>query len=401
MKNLFLFTALSVLLLSCDKKIVTEYRDVPALRASSIYRGDSIYTYMQTYKDANSEMAESYIKKSSEAESNDLSTATYFVKRAITLNPKLEYYKKLASLLERSGDYEELTELYYPIVNSSYIRDNSDQSSQVFVFGQPDQDTYYEYLVAEVAARGYLYGDLIYNARELGFDIPELKKKLFSDKRLKIDATSEETKKMMLLFLSDEELTAYNKLESTFKEMLSSIKDVSPVFEINKLTVRNFQYDEFNGQNSNYELEGPSSSYIYMNYLLEKREKPDSWHQFNFTHITPIGDSLHAVIYAVDTSENACPIDMRHIYHRLVIYNKKAEIIDSKIVALQSGEQLITLQFNTNTFTSTVHKREWKKPYNKKDFDNYVTGTTQIKETSFLIKPDGKIIEQPVLAVSE
>jgi hypothetical protein len=356
---------------------------------------------MEKYKDTNSEMAESYIKKSAEAENNDLSLAVYYTKRAITVCPKLEYYKKLASLLERSGNYEELTELYYPIVNSSYITDNSGQSSQVFVFGQPDQDTYYEYLAAQVASRGYLYGDLIYNARDLGFDIPGLKKRLFSDKRLKIDAGSEETKKMMLLFLSEEELAAYNKLESTFKEMLSSIKDVSPVFEINKQTVHNFQYGDFNGQNSNYEMDGPSSSYIYMNYLLEKRNNADGWYQFNFNHIAPIGDSLQAVVYAVDSSENACPIDMRHIYHRLVIYNKKAEIIDSKIVALQSGDQLITTQFNTNTFTLTEWKREWKKPYDKKDFDNYLTGTIKIKESSFLIRPDGKIVEEAAIASAE
>jgi hypothetical protein len=399
-KALFIISALAFA--SCEKKIETEYNDVPALRASMIYRSDSVFNYMEKYKDANKDLSESYLKRSKELESSDLSMAVYCSKRAITLYPEVNSYKYLASLLERTSDFQELNELYFMLTHERYIKDDAHPNGDyIYLFGKPDEDTFYEYMASEILSRDYLYAGIVYEARESGYDVNKLKERLFSDKRLKIDMTTPEAKNMMLSFMTEEELEAYNKLESTFKNMLASIKDVSPVFEINENNVHNFKYGAFNGTEENYDMEGITESYVMVNYLKEKRENPDNWYKYNFDHVINIGDSVKAVIYSIDSSATACPVEMRHIYHRLVTYNPKAEIISSQIVALQSGERLMTLNYNMDKFTVTEHKRSWKKPYEKEEFDNYITGIEKVKESSFEILPDGTIRAVTVLAAAQ
>ena len=392
MKKTGLFIILSVSLLACEVKQETVYRDVPVLHASSIYQPDSVYFYAQKYGDSNKELAESYLKRSKEAEASDLEMAVYYCKRAITLNPVPENYKALSALLEKTGNYDEMYRSWVPLVEKRYIKDSLHPDGEyVYAFGNPDEASYLEYMVACMLAHGRLYSETVYDARELGLNVNSLKERFFSDKRMKIDMSTPEAKNTMLLFLSDEELASYNKLESTFKDMLSSIKDVAPVFEIDKDNVHEFRYNEFNGMEESDEMDGPTTSYLFVNYLKEKREHPDEWLRYNYNHVIDISDSVKAVIYAIDTSENACPVEMRHIYHRLVTYNRKAEIISSQVVALQSGERLTTLSYNMNKFTVTEYKRNWKKPYDKRDFDNYITGTEKLKESSYMILPDGRI----------
>jgi hypothetical protein len=401
MKKLDLIVILSVTLFACEKKIETEFHDVPALRASAVYNSDSVYSYMSEYKDVNKDMATSYLKKAQEAADNDVSQAVYCCKRAVTLYPVAESYKALASLLERTGDFKELNELYGFLTQTKYIKDEAHPNGErLYIFGKPDEDTYYEYMVSEILVRNYLYGGIVYEARENGFDVSKLKEKLFSDKRLKIDTTTPDAKNMMLLFLSEEELAAYNKLESTFKDMLASIKDVSPVFEINADNVNDFNYNDFNGMND-YEMEGPGMSYVFVNYLAEKRERPDEWYRYNYNHVIDINDSIKAVIYAIDTSETACPVQMRHIYHRLVTYNNKAEIKGSQVVAMQSGEKLLTLNYNMNKLSTTEYSRKWRNPYNIRNFDNYLTGIEKLKEASYEIQPDGTIREAVSIAAAQ
>lgn len=402
MKKLSLFIILSLVLFACEIKQETVYRDVPVLQASSIYQGDSVYFYAQKYGDANKELAQSYLKRSKEAENSDLAMAVYYCKRAITLYPVQEYYKDLAGLLEKTGNYRELFRSYIPLVEKAYVKDSAHSGGEyVYALGDPDEDTYLEFMVASMRANNRLYSETVYSAREQGLNVEKLKERFFSDKRLKIDMTTPEAKNMMLLFLTDEELTAYNKLESTFKDMLASIKDVAPVFEIDKDNVHDFRYNEFNGMDESEEMDGPTTSYLFVNYLKEKREHPDEWFRYNYNHVVDISDSVKAVIYAIDTSENACPVEMRHIYHRLVTYNTKAEIISSQIVALQSAGQLMTLSYNMSRFTVTEYKRNWKKPYEKRDFDNYITGTEKLKESSYLILPDGRIRDAEPVALAQ
>ena len=389
-------------LVACRQEPETEYTDISALRASAIYIPDSVYMYTKENGSNNLELANSYLEKSQAAEKDNFPMAIYYCKRAITLNPVMENYKKLALLLEKAGNYEELCRVYNLMVSESAVSDLGVYKS-IYLFDRPDEDLVAESMIAELRAYGNISSNSIYNAQNLDISLSDLKKKIFSDERVKIDMSTLAAKDMLLMFMSPAELEAFNKLPGTFRDFLASIKDASPVFEIDKNSVRRFQYDDFTGRNEEYDGDGPvkTTSYVYRSFLKEFRENPNSWVAFNYNHLLTINDSVTGVVYAIDSSVTACPIEMRQIYHRLVIYDPKADIITSRIVAIQSGELLKTVRFDFNKFTITEYKRSWKKPYEATDFDNFITGTEKVKETSYEITATGSINEVPAAVVVE
>lgn len=400
MKQTLYILLLFVSISACNNNTETEYKEVTAIRASDLYLGDTVHSYMQRNKDIYASIADSYLKRSAEAAHSNLDKAVYCCKRAATLHPTLETYQTLAGLLNQIKAYKELTDLYRLIVGKWYT--NGPDNDNEYVFKQPDVATYSDYLVAQLLSSGGIYPEDIYEAEQSKIDMAQLKEHVFSDPRLKgkIDMTTPAAKAMMLYFLSDKERAAYNELPSTYKDFLASIKDASPVFEIDKESVHDFAYRKFMGDSEEeisdvINLSKPEpkteSSYMYKSFLKEQRENPEGWFVYNFNHVIAINDSVNAVVYAIDSSETACPVEMRHIYHRLVTYNKKAKIIMSQIVAIQSGEKLLTASFNFDKFTTTEYHRNWKKPYDKKDFDNYLLSTDKLKETSYHITPQGKI----------
>ncbi len=391
MKNIFYAGILFIAISACKTKVETEYKEVTAIRASDLYRSDSVYQYIQRNKDNYADLANDYLKKSKAAEENNLAMAVYFAKRAVTLDPTLGNYKALAAMLDKAKKYDELDELYTQLTYN-YFPEGKDEG--IYIFGKPDEDLYREMMVNQLLARGTIDPETVYDAKKMKLNLSKLKETVFADKRLKIDMSTPDAKNMLLMFLSEEELEAYNKLPGTFKDFLSSIKDVAPVFEIDTKAVHEFNYDGFNGiEEYDEEYTKPDMSYVYRNFLPEKKGDREWSFRYNFNHLLNVNDSVIGVIYSIDSSETACPIEMRHIYHRLVTYNKKAKIISAQIVAIQSGEQLITASFNFNKFTVTESKRNWKHPYVKDDFDNYITGTEKVKETSYQIQPNGKITQ--------
>jgi hypothetical protein len=132
-------------------------------------------------------------------------------------------------------------------------------------------------------------------------------------------------------------------------------------------------------------------SYLYKTYIPEEI-KDSNWNgAYNFEHTLKINDSISALIYSVDTSAIACPVAMRHIYHRMVVYGKNHRIISSDVIANQSGDELALVKFNHNKYTVTHYKRYWEKPYVKGDFDNYLTKTEELSNSQYEIQSDGKI----------
>ena len=213
-----------------------------------------------------------------------------------------------------------------------------------------------------------------------------------------MDTASREFKNMMLQFLSWDDIEIVAKNPETFTNFLASIKDTSVIYSIDENKVRQFNYDDFNGINGGGEDMQMSFDAIYVYYLKEKQENKNGYYKFNFNHLINISPSIKAIVYAIDSSETACPLVMRHIYHRLVTYDNTSNIIDSKIVALQSGEELKTVSFNDKKFSVIESKRKWKKPYDAKNFDNYLLSTEKTKEVSYEILDDGKINETMTLS---
>src|ERR1019366_6624463 len=385
MKYLFLIFFAS-LFIACNNHVESEIKEVDALRASCVYRGDSVYSYMEKHKDENKAIAESFISKGLNEKESNPEKSVYYLKRAVTLNPTLNNYLELAKELNITKDYTELSSLYYFLTQESYLHS---KDTSIYLFGPPNEDIFYEYIAANFLSNKHLYAEDIYLAKDLKMNIDKLKQRFLSDSRLKIDTTSVEGKYTMLQFLPYDELQKYSKKSGVFTDFLASIDDSSFVFDIDEKKVQQFNYEKFNGMGMNDgEMQRDFES-VYMFYLKEKRDNKDKWFVYNFHHVLRLSNTFTAVVYAIDSSQDGCPKEMRHIYHNLVIYDNEGNIIDSKIVALQAGEQLETLHFNNFKFSITRYKRIWKKVYDMKDFDNYITDTKKINESFYEIMPDG------------
>jgi hypothetical protein len=395
----FSFIILSLMFFACHNKVETVTLEVPVLRGSMIYKVDSVRAYMETYKDTNKRIAASYIDKGTKEKDNPEKSIYYF-KRAITLNPTLTNYKLLAQALNSTHNYNELQDLYSLLANPIYERKANGRDTTVYIFGRPDEEIFYQYTASTILTQHYLPADNIYMARDLGLDISMIKSKLLTDERIKMDTASLEYKDMMLQFLPYEEIQAYTKNPGVFRGFVASIKDTSAIFTIDEKSVQQFNYTDFNGMN--YE-DGPqiTAGAVYIYYLKEKQTDKNRWLKFNFNHAFKVSPSITGIVYVIDTSELACPVEMRHLYHQLVTYDNSGNIIDSKIIAFQAGEQLQTAYFNNGKFTITTYKRTWKKPYKKEDFDNDLVNSEKISETDYEILADGKIKEVNSMASAQ
>ncbi|GAA4295090.1 hypothetical protein GCM10023183_00490 [Nibribacter koreensis] len=368
----------------------TVVKQVPVLRASSIYQADSVYRFKSEHLDFNQEMTLSYLEKATEVEESNLERAIYYVKRAITLQPALDYYKRLAGLLVKADRPEELLQLYQLILQKHTFSLARHGNITEFLFEKPDEATAYEYLTLVLLKQEYAFGETLSELQELGFSMVNLKERLSKDERLKLIPTSERYKSLMLYFLPEEELASFVRSEDNFQNLLSSIKDSASVFEIDKQEVAAFNYQE-SEMPEDYDGAQDIRNH-YGLFLQEKHQQPKEWYAYNFKRKIKINDNVQAVVYAIDSSALASPVNMRHIYYRLVTYTRKGQLIGSEIVATQAGEHLSTASFQHNTFTVTDHTRFWKKPYQKDDFDNFLVKTEKVGERRFEILPDGKIV---------
>jgi hypothetical protein len=387
----FLFIICISSLIACSTQVETEYREVEVLRASKIFDSDSVYNFIEKFHDTNKEMAASYLKQAEEVAPSNILKAVYFTKRAITLYPVLDNYLLLAKKLEKASDYDELSLLYGFITQEQYI--NRLQKS-VYIFEKPNEDLVYEKIVAEILHNNYVYPDVTYEINELGFDVSKFKTRLQNEDRIKMDKQGPDFKYILLQFLPYEEIAQYAKKPEVFSEFIAGLRDTANIFEIDENNVQQFSYEDFNGINYGGEEEGISFSTVYEQYLAEKQNDPNKWLEYNFLRTFQLNDKITVVEYAIDSSATACPKEMRHIYHRIATYDRSnVTLIDSKIIAYQSGEQLATVNFNKNNFTITESKRTWKKPYSKHDFDNDLLSVEKLKTSGFSIAEDGTIKE--------
>jgi len=385
----FLFLLLMMLSACSSEEVITEFVEVPALRASSIYDADSVLLYIETNNETYKELSDSYQKKSLEIQDKDLDKAIYFCKRAITLHPAQDLYITLGNLLVKAKQYKEASELYTFLTYTHY---SSSTKSSSYVFSEPSEDILYEQIALYcLRNNGAVSSYDIYQYKEDGRDLKKLKNRLLEDERLKIDTSMANYKNFKLLFMSDEEIEEYKNSEEVYKGFLASITDTSSIFEIDAKHVQAFNYNREYDNEMDMAIEESS---FYVNFLQEKKENNNLWYEYNYTHLYPLYKNVTAIVYAIDTSEAGCPKDMRHIYHRLVLYNDKGKIMDHKVIAFQSGEDLATATVNQGDVTIKFFKRKWRNPYNKKDFDNDLLRVEEVGNVSYKMNAQGQIVQR-------
>lgn len=390
MKNfIYTISLLTVFLMSCSKDVETETIEVPSLRASEIFNSDSVFSYINKYKDNYSEISSSFYAKAESMRDVNEKKAIHYYMRAISLYPTADSYRRLGLYLLEREQYHEASEVLGMLSQKRYISTPTGSIND-FIFEAPDEELFYSYLISSYLDSKYLDEYIIYEGRENGIYIENIKERFLKDTRISLDHNSHDFKDMMLAFMNDEEIEAFQNSDEVFKDFIESIKDTVDVFDIDEKGVRKFSYSS----DGDFEERVHLSSF-YSLFLKEKVDQPDSWFDFNLLKTFRVNDSVRAVVYSIDTSEIACPKDMRHISFRLATYGKDRRIIDSKIVAVQSGELLKTLKYEKDKFQIKEFKRSWRKAYDKSDFDNEVIKTEMISESRFKIRPDGKIENLP------
>jgi hypothetical protein len=378
-------------LLGCTTKKEVEVVEVPTLRASQLYVSQSVMDYMKQYQDAHKSLAEHYLGLAESVKKTQPEKASYYLKRAISLRPDLDSYVLLAKHLVSMKNYEEASKIYRLIADAHYI---AEDKSAVFLFGEPNEEVRYEHLITDVLGEqvSIFWALQDHLAEKGGFDDPELLKRLLEDPRILEGRDSSLYKGIV----NSSYLFGREGLETTpeFGNLLKLIHDSTSFYEISTASVGNFQYQYMDTDIEYDPAKDPTADIAsYDGFLIEKIQNKDNYFIFNYNHISFIHDSLFAIEYSIDSSERACPKEMRHVYHRLAIYDRNGTVIDSKVVAWQCGEQLASMKFDNGKITIQESKRTWKRPYQKDDFDNYVTKTEALGAKSYVIRPNGKIEE--------
>ena len=373
----------------CKSKPEIEEIDIPALRVSSIYNFDSVNNFKMIHFEQYKYLADEYFSKGTNQEDINLKKAIWNVKRAITLFPNYETYIKLGELLMKDMQYQEAANLYEFIVFKRSRKQNEEWIEN-YVFEAPNESLFTEYFVANFLANYFVDFQISYMCEEAGFKLYNIKERFLNDKRIVFDTASNDYKNMLLCFLNEEELENYANNPTNFVKFLDEIKSNTSQFEITIDQVSNFNYEDFNGRNWN---EGLNLVSMQAMFLKEKTDNPNNSVTFNCLNKCYINDSVIVLHYSVDTSENACPKEMRHIYHVLATYSKGGNVIDYKVVAAQSGEFLSVFSFNNGIINCHEFKRTWKEVYYKFDFNNELLRTDFVKEKGFKINEFGKFME--------
>ena len=365
-----------------------DHQEIVALRASHIYRSDTVKGYMISIGDAYKDLAKDYFNKGEELENKDIKQAIWNVKRSITLYPNLNAYKKLGSLLMKDKQYEEAYGLYYLLANKQgYYRNGIWTDS--YLFEAPNEELIIEYLVSNALYQNVLPWEINELIEASGLKTKDIRTKFFKDERIKCDTSSLTYKNYQYRFLTDEEKANYGNDPANFEKMLERLPIKSDyVIEPNRMA--EFNYNAFNGRIWN---EGLDLTSIEGSFLKEEREKLMEYVKYNFLDYYKLNDSITVLHYSVDSSATACPKEMRHLYHALASYNKKAEIIGYKVVGVQSGNDLMSYSLNNNIITCKKYNRKWKKDYNKNDFLNELLSTNFVKEETCRINHQGKFEE--------
>ncbi|TAE80796.1 MAG: hypothetical protein EAY81_10215 [Bacteroidetes bacterium] len=389
MRKILLLTILVWCLAGCgDDQPVAE--EVPVLPASMIDNAQKVHEYINKHANQHESLAKSYYRKSKLLIIADPEKAIWNIKRAITLHPKLEYYQDVIRLLMARRRYKEAARLLHLLSNTFYLKYLQSDNKEAYLFTKPDFETYYDFIISEYMAYGYIDPYYIENAEEIGIDKQRIKKTLLDDERFTVKEGTETYDKLMLCFLSTEEIETYCRSQVNFEKFMNHIPDLPETFDINQTRLPEFNYKHFYGDEFE---EGPSLVYVTSHFLNERQVNPNTWLVYNTIGKRKLNNGLWFLLYSVDTSQLGCPLEMRHIYYTLASYKPTGEIIATKQIAWQTDVSSATANITQNSVVVTEYKRAWKKAYHKADFDNELLFMNKFKDDEFTIQDDGQIVK--------
>ena len=376
---IILYLSFWLLLISCKPKIIFETKEVRCLSASSILKPDSVKNFIEQYGNSNSEIAESYFNQIQQYQNTNINKAIFLAIRAITLYPTKEHYIELARLYSKTEQYDEQSSVLRLLTMKQYYLIDKFRDEE-YVFDKPADELIYESIVSCLLSKQIdIYG----------FEIQtnNIVERLRNDKRMEHLKNTELFNNVILQFLPENELGKYLKKSENFNAIIKQVKDSNSVFKIEESNIFNYNYN----QAIDFEM-GNSANILQMYYTHERKKDSVNWLNFNMKYAFKLNNNITVLCYAVDTSEKACPKELRCIYYRIVTYNSNIDLVDSKVIAFVAGEKMATVDFNRNIFSTTFYNRIFKKSYHKNDFDNDLLEVNKVSVEKYQIENTGKIV---------
>ncbi len=350
---------------------------VVKMKASNIFRKDSVLAFIYKNGDINKPLADQYIQKAENLKKDDFQKTVYYYKRAITLLPDGKTYLLLGNALMEKGKYDEANEVFETAINlepaqpvEQYI-----QMIKNNLFSSVDYSLYF----------------LLDNYHKMNYDIATLQTEVIANEKIKSSLSPLRIKDFISIMNNIWLITPpYDETSGgSFVDFIKQFEPVALPFVCSKKELQRFVYDN-NGDYGEYD---PTTD--FSRFSENSLFKTKYYCKTDFQYLVKQTNDLLALIQAADTSATGVPRDMRCVYHRLVVYGTDGNLIDDKIIGTQAGETLITYTIHPDlTISREAFVRKWKKPFVRYDIDNELLSTESTPVSQIKVTNEGKIVEE-------
>lgn len=363
-----LLGAASLMLAACKKSetAATAEETRPHLRASDLYKIDSVTAFIQRYGTQNQDVAWKLHERFGELREGEKPKAVWTLKRALTYYPEATWYVDLGDLLVQTKNFNE-AQLAYSIFQKTSSKPSPGQLMNMLKAS----------LLADENSSRY---DLGIRVMENGLK-PEEIDVFLSDQDIQKRMTPNEIKNFKeYLFHSDGE---GDTLLPDFNKFLAEFEEVSLPLTVTETDLAKHKYSE---EYMEYETSKDFSKFQYEG-SQEMKFYPDYNFKYSFRYKDFIG-----LIYSADTSATASTRQNRCVYHRLLVYNQNGDLKGTTVIGEHAGENLLTYKIAANGEITTYRfTREWKTPFDKNSPTNELIKTTPTDTSVIFIMEDGGV----------
>ena len=373
--------AAAVILSDCSSPEAPPVKEPDKLRPSLIYNIDSVRSFVEEKKGVDSTAAQQ-LAMSKELLPATPEKALYHIRNSISAKPTQKAYMELAAILSETRQFTEARSAYKVLTE---------------IFPGFDRKLYLEMLYVSLLdpADGSLFPFYDLALKE-GVKKEEIRSFLLGDNRLESFRKSNKFPILLEYFPgpkdNDEKFSKY-RFREEFEGIISWTMIKSDYQERSRLPMK-IGLKEL----ASFTPEENARIWGYREFIPEYQEHHDYIGFMPVLRIyIPSEDDLEAMLYAIDTSAYNARPEMKTIFYRLVTMSYKDEVISSRIIARQAGEDVSTVSIispkeGSYIFEVQHYKRKFKKPFNHKDNDNEVLETTPVEKEIITINEKGKIV---------
>lgn len=373
----FILCAFAASLCGCSsQKDSGPSQEYDHMKVSNIFRKDSVVKYAGLYGEFNKDVAEEYVQKANALLNADFYKADYYFKKAITLYPNDRLYIQYANALADKGRYASAEEAY-DIATELNPAQPADQYIRIFK-------------TKLLAGHPYMY-DVLEKFKAQLFSYELITKEVINDEAIK--------EKVPTLQLRDftQSINGIWEIQNdpgasegaSFADYVKQFDPITLPYSATAKELRRFGYVRGYFEGEDYD---PATD--FSRFEENSLFKTKSYCETDFQHKVKEDEHHIVLIHAADSSADAVPADFRCVWHRLLVFDKNGQLIDSRVIGVHAGETLVTYKIGEDlTVHTETFSRKWKKPFVPHEIDNELISTDKQWSQEYTITETGKIEE--------